>query len=81
VSRTTVKRATRDHVVQLRREEPEELTALGEVDVEALISLGPTSNGEALRTGLRILRRGREDKVTGSARNMVGRSLSRSSRV
>ena len=77
VSRATVKRAARDHVRQLRREEePEALTALGEVDVEALISLGLTANGEALRTGLRILRRGRDDQITVAAGNMVGRALS-----
>ena len=78
VSRATVKRAARDHVEQLRREErrPEELGPLREVDVEALLSLALTANGEALRTGLRILRRGRDDQITVAAGNMVGRALS-----
>jgi transposase-like protein len=76
VSRNTVKRAARDHVGALRREEEErELTAIRDVDVEALISLGIEAHGVALTRMLELLRGPDGNLVVGAA-NAVSRLLS-----
>ncbi len=57
VSRNTVKRASRDFAAALRREDQErELTAVRDVDVEALIALGVEAHAEGLTRMLTLLR-------------------------
>ena len=75
VSRNTVKRASRDHAAALRREERgEELTALRDVDLEALVALGIEAHAEALERMLRLLR-GPDGTLVVGAANAVSRLL------
>ena len=77
VSGNTARQAARDYAEALRREgEPEELTALRDVDVEALISLGIEAHAEALRCSLRLVRESKNEGSRIGASNAISRLLS-----
>jgi transposase-like protein len=77
VSRNTARQAARDYAEALRREgEPEELTALRNVDLEALVALGVEAHGEALRGCLRLIRPSKNEGSVIGAGNAVSRLLS-----